>query len=158
MKKMKTKKILAMGILIMLVCGIGLVIAQNQSEDVVTSASLSAVGEKNYTYSDENDSENITLMEKHADIAEMEHNLITGKYDRPPGVKEYKPPKGPLPPVPTPPIGFDRYFSRGKDENETCAGYQGYGGEGFDVYCGRVWCRTNTVPNLLSNIGSEARE
>ena len=50
MKKMK--KILAIIIIALLVCGIGLAIAQTQSEDVVTSTSLSAVGEKNYTYED----------------------------------------------------------------------------------------------------------
>jgi hypothetical protein len=161
MKKMK--KIVAIGIIAILVCSVGLVIAQNQSEDVAASTSLSAVGEKNYTYEGKSDSKNITKLRQEIEaqmekLDDRERDLIKGKYDRPPGVKEYKPPKGPLPPVPTPPVGFDRYFSRGKDENETCAGYQGYGGDDFDVYCGRVWCRTNTVPNLLSNIGSEARE
>ncbi|MHC1635123.1 MAG: hypothetical protein ACXQTS_00660, partial [Candidatus Methanospirareceae archaeon] len=55
---MKAKRILVIGIGALLVCGIGLAIAKNHSEDVVSSTSLSAVGEKNYTYGVENEPPN----------------------------------------------------------------------------------------------------
>jgi hypothetical protein len=68
----------------------------------------------------------------------VEHGLITGKYDRPSGVREYEPPKIPIPVV------------EPKLRGDICASYQTFGGCN-DVYLGRVWCRTDTVSNLKDN-------
>jgi len=46
------KKILAIGIMVLLVCGVVLVMAQNRSKNEVASTSLGEAGKKNYTYDD----------------------------------------------------------------------------------------------------------
>jgi len=106
---MKAKRILAIGIVALLVCGVWSATAQNQSEGMVASTSLSAVGEKKYTYG-ENDSKNITKLRQQIEaqmekLDDIELDLIKGKYDRPPGVKDYEPPMVPMP-KPTPPTGL----------------------------------------------------
>jgi len=72
------KKILAIGIMVLLVCGVVLVMAQNRSKNEVACTSLDAAGKKNYTY----DKDEITKLRQ-----EIEYDLITGKYDRPPGAR-----------------------------------------------------------------------
>jgi len=72
------KKILAIGIIVLLVCGVVLVMTQNRSKNEVACTSLGAAGKKNYTY----DKDEITKLRQ-----EIEYDLITGKYDRPPGAR-----------------------------------------------------------------------
>lgn len=167
------KKILAIGILITLVCGIGLAIAQNQSEDVVTSTSLSATGEKNYTYDGENDSKNITKLRQEIEaqmekLDDRELDLIKGKYDRPPGVKDYEPPKVQMP-KPTPPTGLRKISPVFTDtssvspthatvstaSSDVRAGYQIFGKWAWWMtdksYLGRVWSRTESVQYLKND-------
>ena len=156
------KKIFAIGIIAILVCSVGLVIAQNQSEDVVASTSLSAVGEKNYTYDGKNDSKNITKLRQEIEaqmekLDDRELDLIKGTYDRPPGVKDYEPPKVPMP-KPTPPTGLMKISPSSTPAEvepaspDVAAGYQIFGRWKWWMsdksYLGRVWCRTESVQDL----------
>ena len=155
-------------------CSVGLVIAQNQSEDVVTSTSLSAaVGGKNYTYDGENDSQNITKLRQEIGaqmekLDDRELDLIKGKYDRPPSVKDYVPPKVPMP-KPTPPTGLRKISPVFTDTSSVSpthatvstaspdigAGYQIFGKWTWWMtgksYLGRVWSRTGSVPYLKNH-------
>lgn len=174
MKKMR--KILAIGVIALLVCGIGLAIAQTQSEDVVTSTSLSATGEKNYTYGVENDSQNITKLRQEIEaqmekLDDRELDLIMGKYDRPPGVKDYEPPKVPMP-KPTPPTGLRKispvftdtssvsptHVTVSTASSDVRAGYQIFGKWTSWMtdksYIGGVWSRTESV-QYLKNYAKE---
>jgi len=171
----KMKKILAMGIIALLVCGVWLAMAQNQSEGMVASTSLSAVGEKNYTYGVENDSKNITKLRQQIEaqmekLDDRELDLIKGKYDRPPGVKDYEPPEVPMP-KPTPPTGLMKIspvFTDTGSVSQThatvstasseiiAAGYQIFGKRASWMtdksYLGRVWARTESVQYLKNDV------
>ena len=86
------KKILAIGIMVLLVCGVVLVMAQNRSKNEVACTSLGAAGKKNYTY-DEDEITKLrqeieTQMREYTWADEIAYDLITGKYDRPPGTRE----------------------------------------------------------------------
>jgi len=128
---------------------------------MVASTSLSAVGEKNYTYG-ENDSKNITKLRQQIEaqmekLDDIELDLIKGKYDRPPGVKDYEPPMVPMP-KPTPPTGLMKISpSSTPAEVEPAspgiaAGYQIFGRWKWwnwgKSYLGRVWARTSSLQNL----------
>ncbi|MDD2665993.1 MAG: hypothetical protein PHD13_00565 [Methanocellales archaeon] len=80
------RKILAMSIVVILLCLVGLAIAQDQSKDLVNSALLNQ-----------------------EEYREIVHDLLTGKIDKPPGAKDYVPPANDeLLPRPTPPVEQDR--------------------------------------------------
>ncbi|GEM_PF-6441210 len=123
------KKILAMSVVVILLCSVGLAIAQDQSKDLVNSASLN--------------------QEEYHKIV---HDLLTGKIDRPPGAKDYEPPENDeLLPRPAPPIEQDRLIID-QDENLVlplspgiAAGYQCFGGGWLQPKCGRVAATTSTV-------------
>jgi len=85
------KKILAIGIMVLLMCGVVLVMAQNRSKNEVARTSLGAAGKKNYTY-DEDEITKLrqeieTQMREYTWADEIAYDLITGKYDRPPGAR-----------------------------------------------------------------------
>jgi len=134
-----------------------LVMAQNRSKNEVACTSLGAAGEKNYTYDE--DSESITKLRQEIEAQmreytwadEIEYGIMIGKYDRPPGAKEYAPPKEPMP-RPTPPLpprpDLMPYFKNFSTTGGIAAGYQVFGGDDKPAYCGRVYCRTNSIPNL----------
>ena len=129
---MKTKEVLAIGIVAILVLGIGLVIAQEQKSPAQSKASLNP-----------------------EDYNRIVNDLLTGKIDRPPGVKDYEPPANDeLLPRPAPPIEQDRLIID-QDENlilpmssGIAAGYQCFGGGWFKPVCGRVAATTSTVTKL----------
>jgi predicted transcriptional regulator len=113
----------------------------------------------------ENDNQNITKlrqeietqMKEYAWADKIAHDIMIGKYDRPPGAKEYKPREGdrPTPPLPPRPDLLP-YFKDSstnipKDSAEkygVAAGYQVFGGDDKPVYCGRVYGQTNSIPDL----------
>lgn len=158
------KKILAIGIIVLLVCGVVLVMAQNRSKNEVACTSLGATGKKNYTY-DEDEITKLrqeieTQMREYTWADEIAYDLITGKYDRPPGARaeEFLPlnedilallpdPPDPVPALPVQPR-TSQTTSSSSVSSGIAAGYQVFGGDDKPAYCGTVWCRTNSIPNL----------
>ncbi|MCK4734585.1 MAG: hypothetical protein KAT65_19170 [Methanophagales archaeon] len=123
---MKAKRIWAIGIVVMLVLGVGLVVAQSRN-------SMDSVSPSPKDY-------NRWIM----------HDFLTGKIDSLPRAKDYEPPRNlELLPKPTPPVEQDvliyqkRLFSCDCKSMSPgiCAGYQCFNG-------GRVSTCTNTITNL----------